>query len=158
MSLTILFRSNSRSRNAPLSPTPHGKINGRNGPAYSSSSSSMMAVSSHHNKQRPPSPMSHSRDEEKRRLHAAKNHRIDDKVIIIHMLTLTEYTVKIFETKFLLLFFSGKVQMQIKFLEIVFIRQEIIHLKSQCMIHCQNIHWHHVHQKAFEHHQMIMFA
>lgn len=48
----------------------------------------MMAVSSHHNKQRPPSPMSHSRDEEKRRLHATKNHRIDDKVIIISMVTL----------------------------------------------------------------------
>lgn len=49
----------------PASPSIHGgKVNGRNGPIFSSSSS-MIPSSGHHSKQRPPSPV--SRDEEKRR-------------------------------------------------------------------------------------------
>lgn len=77
--LLIRSRSTSRGRHPLILPTPLvAKANGRNGPGYSSS----MQVSSHHSKQRPPSPLSHGRDEERRRLHAARNHRIDDKVKI----------------------------------------------------------------------------
>lgn len=59
--------SNSRLRHIPISLSQNcGKINGRNGPGYSSSSSSMVPGSGHHSKQRPPSPM--TRDDEKRRI------------------------------------------------------------------------------------------
>ncbi|XP_055307539.1 serine/arginine repetitive matrix protein 1 isoform X1 [Sitodiplosis mosellana] len=61
--------SNSHLRHMPLSPSQNsGKINGRNGPSFSSSSSSMILASGHHSKQRPPSPM--TRDE--RRTHDDK--------------------------------------------------------------------------------------
>lgn len=41
----------------------------------------MMPITGHHASKRPPSPLLHGRDDEtKRRIHASKSHRVDDKV------------------------------------------------------------------------------
>lgn len=76
----VTFRSRSTSRGRHAATLQHAlhsaKSNGRNCPGFSNS----IQISSHHSKQRPPSPINHGRDEEKRRLHASRSHRNDEKV------------------------------------------------------------------------------